>query len=113
MDFAFMCACGDLAVSRITAQKCMVMPVPMNQLESVRLQGAYHPLRLCPGNLREEIVELDTKLLDLNMFSKAAFQHLILETLNINFQQVDEIVAIRLHLTRKAGAGKGLVPAGL
>ena len=68
------------------------MPMPMNQIESLRLQGAYHSPRLRLGNLREEIVKLDTNLMNRDTLRKAAFQHFVLETLDINFQQVDEIV---------------------
>ena len=89
------------------------MPMPMNQIESLRLQGAYHSPRLRLRNLREEIVKLDTNLMDRDTLRKAAFQHLVLETLDINLQQVDEIVPMQFHLTRKAGAGMGLASARL
>ncbi len=89
------------------------MPMPMNQIESLRLQGAYHFPRLCLGNLGEEIVKLDTNLMNRDTLRKAAFQHLVLETFNINLQQVDEIVPMQFHLAGKAGAGMSLASARL
>ena len=88
------------------------MPMPMDQIESLRLQGAYHGLRPGFRNFREEIVEFDTKLLDWNSFRKAGFQHLILEAFNINLQQVDGVVPIDRHLVRETRAGQRLATAG-
>ena len=83
----------------------MVVPVPMNQVESMRLQSPDHVFRLGFGDIWEEVVELDADLLDWNLCREAAFQHFILETFNINFQEVDGMVPIDLHLTGKTGAG--------
>jgi hypothetical protein len=58
-------------------------------------------------------VELDTDLLNRNLFRKVAFLHLVLETPNINFQQIDTIVLIDPHLAREAGARNGHSPPGL
>ena len=96
-------------VSRwITPQERVIMPVSMNQIEPVRPQAACHLLCLCLGNLRKEIVKLDTNLMNRDVLRKAAFQNLVLETLNIDFQQVDVIVPMQLHLLRKGGAGRRL-----
>jgi hypothetical protein len=93
------------SVRRIAPQECVVVPVSMDQIESMRLQRAYRSLRLRLRYIGKEIVELDTNLLNRNAFLKATFQHFILETFNINFQEVDGIVPIDLHLTRETGAG--------
>ena len=58
-------------------------------------------------------MELDANLFNGDAFLESVFQYLVLETLNINFQQVDGIVPVHLHLTHKTGAGEGFVPAGL
>ena len=58
-------------------------------------------------------MKLDTNLLNRDLFRQAAFQHFVLETLNINFKQVDGIMPIHLHFTRNAGAGQALAAAGL
>src|ERR1700728_2684878 len=85
----------------------------MNQVKSVRIQGTNHLPCLCPGDLCEEIVKLDAKLLNRNASRETAFQHLVFETFNINLQQIDGMVMVSLHLMRKAGALYCLAPACL
>ncbi len=73
-------------------------------IKSIRVEGAYHLLRFRLRDLGEEIVKLDANLPNRDAFGEAIFQYFVLEALNINFQQIDGIVPICLHLTGKGSA---------
>ena len=55
---------------RIAPQECVVVPMPMNQIESMRLQSADRGLRLRLGDVGKEIVELDTNLSNRNFAAR-------------------------------------------